>query len=138
MLNKVFLIGRLTRDPEIRFLPSGSQVTSFTLAVNRSYRVNNEWKEETYFFDIEAFGSLAERLGKQLNKGTQILVEGQLRQDRWETASGEKRTKVKVVAEKVNIISGKTSEKPVEKEEEPELDITTEPEDFSSDEDVPF
>ncbi|WP_457626471.1 single-stranded DNA-binding protein [Persephonella sp.] len=138
MLNKVFLIGRLTRDPEIRFLPSGSQVTSFTLAVNRAYRSGNEWKEETYFFDIEAFGMLAERLGKQLNKGTQILVEGQLRQDRWETASGEKRVKVKVVAEKVNMISGKTTEKPAEKEEEPELDITTEPEDFSSDEDVPF
>ena len=138
MLNKVFLIGRLTRDPEIRFLPSGSQVTSFTIAVNRPYRVNNEWKEETYFFDVESFGMLAERLGKQLNKGTQILIEGQLRQDRWETASGEKRTKIKVVADKVNIISGKPQEKPVEKEEEPELDITTEPEDFSSDEDVPF
>ena len=138
MLNKVFLIGRLTRDPEIRFLPSGSQVTSFTIAVNRPYRVNNEWKEETYFFDIESFGMLAERLGKQLNKGTQILIEGQLRQDRWETASGEKRTKIKVVADKVNIISGRTQERPVEKEEEPDLDITTEPEDFSSDEDVPF
>ncbi|HHG74970.1 MAG TPA: single-stranded DNA-binding protein [Persephonella sp.] len=138
MLNKVFLIGRLTRDPEIRFLPSGSQVTSFTIAVNRPYRVNNEWKEETYFFDIESFGMLAERLGKQLNKGTQILIEGQLRQDRWETASGEKRTKIKVVADRVNIISGKPQERPVEKEEEPELDITTEPEDFSSDEDVPF
>ena len=138
MLNKVFLIGRLTRDPEIRFLPSGSQVTSFTIAVNRPYRVNNEWKEETYFFDVESFGVLAERLGKQLNKGTQILIEGQLRQDRWETASGEKRTKIKVVADKVNIISGKTQERPVEREEEPELEITTEPEDFSSDEDVPF
>ncbi len=133
MLNKVFLIGRLTRDPEIRFLPSGSQVTSFTIAVNRPYRVNNEWKEETYFFDVESFGMLAERLGKQLNKGAQILIEGQLRQDRWETASGEKRTKIKVVADKVNIISGKTQEKPVEREEEPDLDITTEPEDFSSD-----
>jgi len=137
MLNKVFLIGRLTRDPEIRFLPSGLQVTSFTVAVNRPYKTkgSDEWKEETYFFDIEAFGMLAERLGKQLGKGTQILIEGQLRQDRWETASGEKRTKVKVVADKVSIISGKQTEK-VEKEEE--LDITTEPEDFSSDEDVPF
>ncbi|WP_456464284.1 single-stranded DNA-binding protein [Persephonella sp.] len=138
MLNKVFLIGRLTRDPEIRFLPSGSQITSFTIAVNRPYRVNNEWKEETYFFDIESFGMLAERLGKQLNKGTQILIEGQLRQDRWETASGEKRTKIKVVADKVNIISAKTQERSTEKEEEPDLDITNEPEDFSSDEDVPF
>jgi len=53
---------------------------------------------------------LAERLGKQLNKGTQILIEGQLRQDRWETTSGEKRTKIKVVADKVNIISGKKTQ----------------------------
>jgi len=59
----VFLIGRLTRDPEIRFLPSGNQVTSFTLAVNRRYRTKNseEWKEETYYFDVEAFSYLAER-----------------------------------------------------------------------------
>ncbi|WP_029520126.1 single-stranded DNA-binding protein [Persephonella sp. IF05-L8] len=138
MLNKVFLIGRLTRDPEIRFLPSGSQVTSFSIAVNRAYRVNNEWKEETYFFDIETFGQLAERLGKQLNKGTQILVEGQLRQDRWETAAGDKRTKVKIVADRVSILSGKPAERPEKIEEEPELDISTETEDFSSDEDVPF
>ena len=137
MLNKVFLIGRLTRDPEIRFLPSGSQVTSFTIAVNRAYRVNNEWREETYFFDIEAFGFLAERLGKQLNKGTQVLIEGQLRQDRWETAGGDKRTKVKIVADKVNILSGK-AERTEKKEEEPELDIENSIEDFSSDEDVPF
>ncbi|ACO03604.1 MAG TPA: single-stranded DNA-binding protein [Persephonella sp.] len=137
MLNKVFLIGRLTRDPEIRFLPSGSQVTSFSVAVNRSYRVNNEWKEETYFFDVEAFGYLAERLGKQLNKGTQILIEGQLRQDRWETAGGDKRTKVKIVADKVSILSPK-GEKAEKSEEEPELDIENSIEDFSSDEDVPF
>ncbi|WP_457641950.1 single-stranded DNA-binding protein [Persephonella sp.] len=137
MLNKVFLIGRLTRDPEIRFLPSGSQVTSFTIAVNRAYRVNNEWREETYFFDIEAFGFLAERLGKQLNKGTQVLIEGQLRQDRWETAGGDKRTKVKIVADKVNILSGK-AERTEKTEEEPELDIENSIEDFSSDEDVPF
>ena len=138
MLNKVFLIAILTRDPEIRFLPSGSQVTSFSIAVNRAYRVNNEWREETYFFDIETFGQLAERLGKQLNKGTQILVEGQLRQDRWETAAGDKRTKVKIVADRVSILSGKSAERPEKIEEEPELDISTEPEDFSSDEDVPF
>ncbi|WP_457622029.1 single-stranded DNA-binding protein [Persephonella sp.] len=137
MLNKVFLIGRLTRDPEIRFLPSGSQVTSFSVAVNRSYKVNNEWKEETYFFDVEAFGYLAERLGKQLNKGTQILIEGQLRQDRWETAGGDKRTKVKIVADKVSVLSPK-GEKTEKTEEEPDLDIENSIEDFSSDEDVPF
>ncbi len=139
MLNKVFLIGRLTRDPEIRFLPSGNQVTSFTLAVNRRYRTKNseEWKEETYYFDVEAFSYLAERLGKQLNKGVQIVLEGHLRQDKWETPSGEKRSKIKVVAEKVNILS--RPEKIEELEEtSTEPEVIEEPEDLSSDEDIPF
>ncbi|NPA52754.1 MAG: single-stranded DNA-binding protein [Aquificae bacterium] len=137
MLNKVFLIGRLTRDPEIRFLPSGSQVTSFTLAVNRRYKTKNseQWQEETYYFDVEAFSYLAERLGKQLYKGIQIVLEGHLRQDKWETASGEKRTKIKIVAEKVSILS-----RPEKTEEiqEPQTEAVEEPEDLSSDEDIPF
>ncbi len=138
MLNKVFLIGRLTRDPEIRFLPSGIQITSFTIAVNRVYKTkdSSDWKEETYFFDVESFGYLAERLGKQLNKGSQILVEGSLRQDKWETPSGEKRSKIKVVADKVNLLSGRT-EKPSTAQEEPNIDFS-DTEDLSSDEDVPF
>jgi len=138
MLNKVFLIGRLTRDPEIRFLPSGTQITSFTIAVNRVYKTkdSSDWKEETYFFDVETFGYLAERVGKQLNKGSQILVEGSLRQDKWETPSGEKRSKIKVVADKVNLLSGRT-EKPSTVEEEPNIDFS-DTEDLSSDEDVPF
>ena len=143
MLNKVFLIGRLTRDPEIRFLPSGSQVTSFSIAVNRAYKTkdSDQWKEETYFFDIEAFGFLAERLGRQLSKGTQILVEGSLRQDRWESQSGDKRSKIKVVADKVNILNSASqsqsqAQPPVDKEET--LDLPEDIDDISSDEDVPF
>jgi len=125
MLNKVILMGRLTKDPEIRFLPSGTQVTSFTLAVNRAYKTkdNEQWHEETYFFDVETFSLLAERLGKQLSKGVQIIVEGQLRQDRWETDSGEKRSKVKVIAEKVNLISRPAgTEEEVEKKEEKQME----------------
>ncbi len=139
MLNKVFLIGRLTRDPEIRFLPSGTQVTTFTLAVNRAYKTkdSSDWKEETYFFDVEAFGYLAERLGKQLNKGTQVLIEGQLRQDKWETPSGEKRSRIKIVADKVNILSTSRAEKQAPAPEEPAIDFS-DTEDFTSDEDVPF
>jgi single-strand DNA-binding protein len=137
MLNKVFLIGRLTRDPEIRFLPSGSQITSFSIAVNRAYKTkdSDEWKEETYYIDIDTFGYLAERLGKQLSKGTQILVEGSLRQDRWETQTGEKRSKIKVVADKVSLLSGKGTQK---EEEVPPPEAKEPIEDFSSDEDVPF
>ena len=139
MLNKVFLIGRLTRDPEIRFLPSGTQVTTFTIAVNRAYKTkdSSDWKEETYFFDVEAFGYLAERLGKQLNKGTQVLIEGQLRQDKWETPSGEKRSKIKIVADKVNMLSTARIEKQAPASEEPAIDFN-DTEDFTSDDDVPF
>jgi single-strand DNA-binding protein len=134
MLNKVFLIGRLTRDPEIRFLPSGTQVTTFSIAYNRNYKVNDEWKEETHYFDIEAYGQLAERLGKQLSKGIMILIEGRLRQGRWETSEGEKRSKVAVVAEKVNIIN-----KPKTDIQEEDLSIpNAEPENFNTDEDIPF
>ena len=138
MLNKVFLIGRLTRDPEIRFLPSGTQVTSFSIAVNRAYKSKDsaEWKEETYFFDVESFGYLAERIGKQLTKGAQVLVEGQLRQDRWETSSGEKRNKIKVVADKVNILSG--SQTATSQKEEESVELPEDIEEISSDEDVPF
>ncbi len=137
MLNKVFLIGRLTRDPEIRFLPSGSQITSFSIAVNRAYKTkdSDEWKEETYYIDVDTFGYLAERLGKQLSKGTQVLIEGSLRQDRWETQTGEKRSKIKVVADKVSLLSGKSA--PREEEIAPP-EVKEPVEDFSSDEDVPF
>lgn len=148
MLNKVFLIGRLTRDPEIRFLPSGTQVTTFSIAVNRRFKVGDDWREETYYFDIETFGNLAERLGKQLNKGTQILIEGQLRQDRWETSSGEKRSKIKVVADKVNLIGGiprdlqSTTASNINASntnEEAPLDLPEEIDDvLDTDEDVPF
>jgi len=143
MLNKVFLIGRLTRDPEIRFLPSGTQITTFSIAVNRRFRVGEDWREETYYFDIETFGNLAERLGKQLNKGTQILVEGQLRQDRWKTSSGENRSKIKIVADKVNMIGGATKRQITETDstnmEESPLDLPEEIDDaIDTDEDVPF
>mgnify|MGYP001773695643 CR=1 FL=1 len=137
MLNKVLLIGRLTRDPEIRYLPSGMQITSFSIAVNRRFKdKGGNWQEETYFFDIETFGGLAERLGKQLSKGHQIFLEGSLRQDKWENQAGEKRSKVKIVAERVTLLSRPTSDsglKPSYEESE-----FVEPTDLNSDEDVPF
>jgi single-strand binding protein len=137
MLNRVMLIGRLTRDPEVRFLPSGMQVTSLSIAVSRNFKdKNGEWREETSFFDVEAFGKLAERVGTQLSKGYQILIEGSLRQDKWESSSGEKRSKVKIVAYRIALLG-----KPVDRSAkstltEEDLDISVE--DFESDEDVPF
>lgn len=101
MLNSVMLIGRLTKDPEIRVLPSGMKVATILVAFNRSYKdKNNQWQEESHFFEVECFGKLAERLGS-FKKGNQVLVEGELRQDRWEDPSGGKRSKVKIVADRV-------------------------------------
>jgi single-strand DNA-binding protein len=131
MFNRVLLIGRLTRDPEVKDL-TNSKVAIFTIAVNRNYKdKNGEWKEESYFFDIEAFGKLAEKVKAQLGKGYKILIEGELRQDRWESESGEKRSKVKIVAERITLIS-KPGDKPgIEKVEEKDLSE-------DSAEDVPF
>jgi len=136
MLNKVFIIGRLTREPDIRFLPSGMQITSFTIANNRRYKDRDgNWKEESYFFDIETFGALAERVGRQLEKGTQILIEGSLRQDKWENSAGEKRSRIKIVADRISILS-----KVAKKEESSSMEESIEEpiEDFSSDDDVPL
>jgi single-strand DNA-binding protein len=137
MLNKVMLIGRLTRDPEVRFLPSGVQVTNLTIAVNRRYKdKSGEWREESYFFDIESYGKLAERVGSQLSKGYQILIEGSLRQDRWESSSGEKRSKVKIVADRIALLGKPGDRNTKSTSTEEDLDIPLE--DFESDEDVPF
>jgi len=137
MLNRVMLIGRLTRDPEVRFLPSGMQVTSLSIAVSRRFKdKNGEWREETSFFDIEAFGKLAERVGSQLSKGYQIIIEGELRQDRWESPSGERRSKVKIVAERIALLGKPGDRNTKSTSTEEDLDIPVE--DFESDEDVPF
>jgi single-strand binding protein len=137
MLNRVMLIGRLTRDPEVRFLPSGIQVTSLSIAVSRNFKdKNGEWREETSFFDIEAFGKLAERVGTQLSKGYQILIEGSLRQDRWESSSGEKRSKVKIVADRIALLGKPGDRNTKSTSTDEDLDIPVE--DFESDEDVPF
>lgn len=135
MLNKVLLIGRLSRNPEIRYLPSGMQVTSFTIAVNRNYKdKNGNWQEESYFFDVETFGNLAERIGNTISKGYQVLIEGSLRQDKWETNTGEKRSKIKIVADKVSLIS-----KPASKQADvSQIDEEVIESDLESDEDVPF
>ena len=100
-LNKVMLIGNLTRDPEVRYTPKGTAVGDLGLAVNR--RVpdgNGNWTDETTFVDITVWGTNAENAQKYLTKGRGVFVEGRLQMDTWEDkASGQKRSKLKVVAE---------------------------------------
>jgi single-strand DNA-binding protein len=101
--NRVILAGNLVRDPEIRYLPSGLSVTSFGVAVNSRYKQNNELKEEVSFFDIVVFGKMGENCAEYLSKGRPVLVEGRLRQRRWET-DGAKRSKIEVVADNVQFL----------------------------------
>lgn len=97
--NKVILIGNLTKDPEIRYTPSGTAVSSFGLAINHRYKQGDEMKEDVCFIDIVVFGKQAENSGQYLSKGQGVVVEGRLQQRRWETEDGQKRSRHEVVAQ---------------------------------------
>ena len=101
--NTVELIGNVTRDPELRFTPSGAAVANFGLAVNRRWlnRKTNEWEEDVSFFDIVCWRELAENCTESLTKGTRVMVSGRLDQRSWDTQEGEKRSKVEVVADEI-------------------------------------
>jgi single-strand DNA-binding protein len=105
-LNKVFLMGNLTRDPELRYTPSGAAVCKLGLATNRRYRDRNseEWREEVCFVDITVWGKTGENCSQFLAKGNPILVEGRLNFRTWES-EGQKRSKLEVVAENVQFLS---------------------------------
>jgi single-strand DNA-binding protein len=108
--NRVILAGNLTRDPELRYTPNGTAVSSFAIAVNRRYKKDNEQIEETSFFDIVFFGKLAEVTGEYLKKGRPVLVEGRLQQRRWETDEGQKRSKVEIVGDNFQFLGSKGQE----------------------------
>ena len=110
--NKVILMGNLTRDPELRYTPNGTAVATLSLAVNRRYKVNDETREETDFFDIVVFGKQAENCSEYLQKGRPVLVDGRLQQRRWETDEGQKRSKVEVVAFTVQFLGTSRSPEP--------------------------
>jgi single-strand DNA-binding protein len=95
--NKIILIGNLTRDPAMSYLPNQTPVVEFGLAVNRRWRDRDgQQREDTCFIDCNAFGKQAETINQYMSKGRQILVEGQLQYDQWETAEGQKRSKHRV------------------------------------------
>ncbi len=107
-MNKVFLMGNLTRDPELRYVPSGSAVVNFSVAVNRTYKDNaGERKEDTSFLRVVVWGKMAEICGEYLTKGRQVLVEGRLKSRTWETPEGQKRNAVDVVATSVQFLGAR-------------------------------
>ena len=110
-LNKVLLIGNLTRDPELRYIPSGSAVATFTVAVNRVYKDQaGEKKEQTSFIRVVVWGRRAEVCGEYLSKGSPVFVEGRLQSRDWETQEGQKRNTVEVIADNIQFLRSGTKQ----------------------------
>ncbi len=106
--NRVILVGNLTRDPELRYTPGGMAVTDIGLAVNdRRKNANGEWVDEVTFVDITLWGRTAEVASEYLSKGSPALVEGRLKLDSWDGNDGQKRSKLKVVGEKLQMLGGR-------------------------------
>jgi len=103
-INRVFLVGRLTRDADLQFTNSGTPISKFSIAVNRSKKNGDKWEDEVSFFDITQWGKMAESLVKYLLKGKQIAVEGELRQSRWEK-DGQPYSKVEIQASHIQLLS---------------------------------
>lgn len=104
-LNRVLLIGNLTRDPELRYIPSGTAVATFTLAVNRVYKSpSGEKKEQTSFIRVVVWGRRAEVCGEFLTKGSPVFVEGRLQSREWEGQDGQKRSTIEVIADNVQFL----------------------------------
>lgn len=131
-LNKVFLIGNLTRAPELRYTPNGTAVSDLRLAVNRAYTTQSgEKRQETYFLTVVVWGKQAETCGEYLDKGSPILVEGRLQTREWEGKDGQRRNVVEVVADRIQFLGrargagpeAEAAEEPVERVAEGEEEV---------------
>jgi len=106
-LNKVLLMGNLTRDPEVKYTPKGTAVCDLGIAINDSYKAQDGTIKETVtFVDVEVWGRTAENCKQYLTKGRPVFVEGQLKLDQWETPQGEKKSKMRVRADRVQFLGG--------------------------------
>lgn len=106
--NRVTLIGNLTRDPELKYLPSGSAIANFGLAINRTWTKDGQKQEEVTFVDITLFGKVAEVAGQYVRKGQPLLVEGRLKTEEWtDKTSGQKRSKLVVIGENIQLLARK-------------------------------
>lgn len=106
-LNKILLIGNLGKDPDVRYLPSGKPVASFSVATNRRYKIEGEVKSEVEWFRVVAFGRLAEICSEFLKKGKPVFVEGRMRTNSWTDTEGAKHTKTEVIAEAMQLIGSR-------------------------------
>lgn len=135
-LNKAIIIGNLTRDPELKALPSGQQVASFGLATNRTYKTKDgEKHEDAEFHNIVVFGRMAENVAQYMRKGSQILVEGRIQTRSWEGNDGQKKYRTEIVAEAIQF-GNKPRSEPGPRVDEPGPDEGAEIE--AGDDDIPF
>jgi len=110
-INRVVLVGRLTRDAELSYTNTGFALTKFSIAINRRKKSGDQWVDEANFFDVVIWGKRGEALNQYLTRGQQIAVEGELRQERWEK-DGMKRSKVSIEATNIQLLGGRNSERP--------------------------
>lgn len=133
MLNKVILIGRLTRNPELRSTPSGQSVASFGLATNRRWKdATGEIREETEFHEIVAWGKLAELCHQILKKGRQVYIEGRIQTRSWEAPDGSKKFRTEIIAQEMRVLDKKPQEEIEETAEDILEEISEMPEEMLS------
>ena len=143
-LNKVQLIGNLTRDPEVRALPSGQSVASFGIATNRMFKRDGKQEKQTEFHNIVAFGRLAEIVSQYLNRGKMVYVEGRLQTRNWEAKDGTKKSRTEVIMENMQMgprlgqDSGGPQAAPQEKPKKEEVDTIEYPGDEINPDEIPF
>lgn len=140
-LNKVILMGNLTRDPELRYTAKGTTICRIGMATNRRWKTESgEPREETTFVDVDAFGRAAETMGQYLKKGRSLVVEGRLKLDQWEDKqTGQKRSKLGVVCEQFHFIGGRDDAPPPPNSQLPSpAQAAPAPASPISDDDVPF
>lgn len=106
-INHVTIIGRTTRDLELRYTPAGTAVASFSIANGKSYTVGTEKKEQVSYFDVTVWGKLAEVMTEWVKEGQQLCIEGRLQQTRWDDQDGKKRSKVEIILSSFQFLGGK-------------------------------
>ena len=123
--NKITLIGRLTRDIDLKYTTTGTAIASVSLASNRSVKKQDNWETEVSYFDANIYGRMAENLKPYLIKGKMILIAGHLKQDRWEK-DGQKFSRIKIEVEEVQLLGGNSSESPNNSNErvQPQFSVT--------------
>ncbi len=146
-LNKIFIIGNLTRDPESRALPSGQSVTSFGVATNRFFsNKEGQKQQDTQFHNVVAFGRLAEIAKQYLNKGSLVMVEGRIQNRSWEGKDGQKKYRTEIVTESMQLgprsggggSAGPRNQEAAPKETQPELDTIEYGEENINPDEIPF